>query len=301
MILYRALLLLNILVITSGSALNSQTQQSEDELLVSTQWLEKNLADSTLVILHYGMKTDFKKEHILGARYISIWDILVKKEQGLRNELPDEQELEEVLRSWGINANSNIIICYQDRNALSRAARLFYTLDYAGLGDQVAILDGGLTAWKEAQGEVSQKVTSFAEGNIDIKIMDEVRISKEEVLASLDKKGVTVVDARPPEQYYGTDQENNSSPKGHIEGAVNIPFNEIIQENSPHLFKTKEVLRTLFEEQGIRDDSTIITYCGTGIWASSIYFTARLLGYEVRFYDGSFQEWGMDESLPITK
>jgi 3-mercaptopyruvate sulfurtransferase SseA len=47
------------------------------------------------------------------------------------------------------------------------------------------------------------------------------------------------------------------------------------------------------------NDSTLITYCGSGIWASPIYFVARLLGYRVRFYDASFQEWGNNEALPV--
>ncbi len=288
------------MLITSGSALISQTKQTNEELLVSTAWLEENLADTLLIILHYGMKTEFKEEHIPGARYASIWDVLLKKnEQDLRHEFPAEQELEQTLRSWGINNNSKIIICYQDGNSIKWAARLFYTLDYAGLGDRVAILNGGLKAWKEEGRPVTDSVTSYLEGNVDIRIVDEVRISKEEVLANLNNEDVAIVDARPPERYNGTVQDENSGRSGHIKGAVNIPYYEVSQEDSTYLFKSKEALGALFEDHMIHEGSSIITYCGTGILASNLYFTARLLGYKVRFYDGSFQEWGNDESLPV--
>jgi len=299
--LNRLLFLLSVLISTGNSGLLSQVQQRFNDLLVSTDWLEENRTDSLLVILHYGMKTEFEKEHIPGARYISIWDILVEDEQGLRQEFPDEQALEQVFRSWGLNNNSKIIICYQNRDAIRWASRLFLTLDYAGLGNQVAMLDGGLEAWKEEGRPVTQSETAFKEGTIDITIKDEVRISKEEVLAMLHREGVVMVDARPEGRYYGTSEDDDSPRPGHIEGAVNIPILHLFSEDTPYMFKTKNDLRKLFEEQKISPESLVITYCGTGILASVDYFAARLLGYRVRLYDGSFQEWSRDESLPVSK
>ena len=300
--IHKVLLLIIGMLITSGSALISQTKQTDEDILVSTAWLEENLADTLLIILHTGMKTEFKNEHIPGARFASIWDVLVKKnEQDLRHELPEEQELEKALRSWGINDNSKIIICYQDVNSIKWSARLFYTLDYAGLGDRVAIVNGGLKAWKEEGRPVTAHVTDYLEGNVDIRIVDEVRISKEEVLAKLNNEDITIVDARPPERYDGTIQDENAGRSGHIKGAVNMPYYEVSKDDSTYLFKSKEALLALFENHMLHDNSTIITYCGTGILASNLYFTARLLGYRVRFYDGSFQEWGNDESLPVSE
>ena len=100
--IHKVLLLIIGMLITSGSALKSQAKQTDEDILVSTAWLEENLADTLLIILHNGMKTEFKEEHIPGARFVSIWDVLLKKnEQDLRHELPEEQELEKALRSWG--------------------------------------------------------------------------------------------------------------------------------------------------------------------------------------------------------
>ena len=299
--LSRLFLLISGLVITTGTDLISQTQHRVDEMLVSTDWLEEHLLDPLLVILHQGMKTEYEKEHLPGARYISIWELLVEKEQGVRHELPDEQKIEQVLRSCGINNNSTIIICYEDVNAIPWASRLFLTLDYAGLGDQVAIINGGLKAWKDEGRSLTQDVTVFKEGNIDVRIRKEVQVYKDEVLANLHNDSVIVVDARPPEQYYGTDPDQNLSHPGHIEGAVNIPYFSVTKEDQPYFFKTRDELRKLFEDHQIQAGATIITYCNFGIRASPVYFAARLIGYRVRFYDGSFQEWGRDESLPISK
>lgn len=76
---YKVLILTAGLLISSGSALLSQTKRADEDLLVSTAWLEENLADTLLVLLHIGMKTEFQDEHIPGARFVSIWDVLVKK------------------------------------------------------------------------------------------------------------------------------------------------------------------------------------------------------------------------------
>ena len=284
-----------------SSPLISQTQQKDKMLLVSTEWLEEHLNDSLLLILHYGMKSDYKKEHIPGARLVSIWDILVENEEGVRHELPGREELEKVLRSWGIHNDSKIIICYQDGNAIPMAARLFYTLDYAGLGHQTAMLNGGLKAWKEEGRDLSDEEVSFSEGTVNIEVDEDVRIIKEEVLTKLDRDDVLVVDARPYERYAGIEGTENSGRQGHIPGAVNIPYFETTREDSSHLFKSPGDLHLLFQGHFQGRDSLLITYCGTGIWASPVYFTARLLGYRVRLYDGSFQEWEEDESLPLSR
>ena len=299
--LNRHLFLLSVLIITCNPALLSQVPQQLNDLFVSTDWLEANLEDSLLVILHYGMKTEFEKEHIPGARYVTIWDLVVKNEQGIKHEFPDEQKLEQALRLLGLNNNSKIIICYEDGNAIPWAARLFVTLDYAGLGNRAAMLNGGLKAWKEEGRPVTQSVTAFTEGKVDIKLKEDVRISKDEVLSMLHREDVVIVDARPEERYYGISEDKNAIRQGHIEGAVNIPFFSLTLDDSTHMFRAQEDLRQQFANHNASPESLIIAYCGTGVWASPVYFAARLLGYRVRFYDGSFQEWGSDESLPISK
>lgn len=294
-------LIVSLLFLTGYSANYCQAQKNKQDLLVSTDWLEENLSDSLMVLLHYGMKTEFEQGHIPGARLISIWDILIENEDGLRHELPAREKLEQVLRSWGINNTSRIIITFQDGNGLPMAARLYFTLDYAGLGKKVSLLNGGFQAWQDENRPASKERDSIKEGNIEILTAEKVRISKEEILASLTDENVVVIDARPSDRYYGTGEDNNSSRQGHIQGAVNIPFFEVRREDSSNMFKSMEELRLLFEKKGIKEGNKIITYCGTGIWASPLYFTAKILGYPVRFYDGSFQEWGNDESLPVER
>jgi 3-mercaptopyruvate sulfurtransferase SseA len=57
----------------------------------------------------------------------------------------------------------------------------------------------------------------------------------------------------------------------------------------------------LFLESGVKQASTVVVYCNTGVWATLVYFTAKYLGYETHFYDGSFEEWTKDDTLPVTE
>lgn len=293
-------MLLSAWIFTAAPVLHARAQQKIDEILVSTDWLAEHLSDSSLVILHYGMKSAYDQEHIPGARYVSIWEFLVEDEQGIRNELPRERQLEQALRALGIHNNSTIIICYEDVNAISRAARLYFTLDYAGLSDRVAMLDGGLVAWKEEGRPLTATEAVFETGDVTIQIKEDVRILKKEVLENLHTDGVVIVDARPAERYYGTETDTNSPRQGHIEGAVSIPYFSLTGEGGSHLLKPEDELRKLFEEYKVQPETKIIVYCGSGIWASPVYFAAKYLGYTVQLYDGSIEEWGQDSSLPIS-
>ena len=116
---------------------------------------------------------------------------------------------------------------------------------------------------------------------------------------NLDNPGVALVDARPEAQYSGEAEDHNSKRKGHIQGAVNIPFGNLIREDKPFMFKNKSDLLKLFEDNFINENSTIVTYCGSGMFAAPAYFIAGYLGYNVKLYDASFEEWGNDETLPI--
>ena len=281
--------------------LNAQTQQEALPLLLSTESLAGQLEDSSLVLLHYGMKSEYRKEHIPGARYADIWDFLTEDDQGIRNEIPQEKELQKALESLGIHRHSRIVIYYENASAIPRAARLFYTLEYAGFAGRVAMLQGGLLYWKEEQRPLSSQKPDFEEDHVNLNMNENVRASKEEVVSGLEEENTVVVDARPSERFYGYEEDTNSPRQGHIPGAVNLPYDKLTRDEQTHLFKESEELRQLLEDRGIPEGKKMIVYCGSGIWASSLYFIARYLGYEVQMYDASFQEWGHDDSLPVSK
>ena len=65
-------------------------------------------------------------------------------------------------------------------------------------------------------------------------------------------------------------------------------------------FKSKEDLKKLYAEAGIDGSKPIITYCRIGERSSHTWFLlTKILGYDVKNYDGSWTEYGNSVGLPV--
>jgi thiosulfate/3-mercaptopyruvate sulfurtransferase len=269
-------------------------------LIVTTEWLAEHLNDSNLVILHVGKKDDYDKAHISGARLFSLRGIIIdQNQQGILHELPEIDELEAVFRSAGVNDNSEIVICYDNEMLVPLATRLYVTLDYIGMGDQVFILDGGLQMWREENRQISSEQPEIKEGNLKARLNEKLLVDVAWVNENLEDPDIVLIDCRPEEQYSGREEDGHASRQGHIAGAINIPFFEVMSENPAYRFKSFQELEQMFLDNGIKPGSTVVPYCGTGIWSCPIYFVARHLGYDTHFFDASFQAWSADENLTV--
>jgi len=109
------------------------------------------------------------------------------------------------------------------------------------------------------------------------------------------------VDARAKTLYDGVATGGSAErphKTGHIEGAISVPFSEIT--NGASLFKTVDELRALFTAAGVKPGDTVVAYCHIGQQATATIFGARLLGFPVLLYDGSFEEWSWLPNAPVT-
>jgi thiosulfate/3-mercaptopyruvate sulfurtransferase len=53
-----------------------------------------------------------------------------------------------------------------------------------------------------------------------------------------------------------------------------------------------------FQDAGAYAGATVVNYCWVGMRASYTYLIAKHLGYDARLYDGSWNAWSKDDSLP---
>lgn len=62
-------------------------------------------------------------------------------------------------------------------------------------------------------------------------------------------------------------------------------------------------MQKVFDKYGITKDKIIYPYCHVGAGRSTEFQVAlKMLGYEnVRTYTGSWNEWGNDQNLPISR
>lgn len=107
---------------------------------------------------------------------------------------------------------------------------------------------------------------------------------------------VLLLDARTRQEFDGTVQEEGVSRPGHIPGAVRLDWTELVSEGK---FRDKGELCQLFAAAGASPGRAIIADCRVGSRASALYFAARFLGYPVRLYDGSMNDWASRVELPV--
>ena len=64
--------------------------------------------------------------------------------------------------------------------------------------------------------------------------------------------------------------------------------------------KSAPQLKAIFAAAGVNLANPVVTTCGSGVTASILALALAILGHRnTSVYDGSWSEWGADESLPI--
>jgi thiosulfate/3-mercaptopyruvate sulfurtransferase len=262
--------------------------------LVSTSWLAEHLNDPGLVVLHVAsLRRDYAGGHVPGARYL--WTgALAQSTPDMSYEVVPVPRLRAALEDLGVSDRSRIVLCGVAGN-VSPTARMYLTLEYAGLGDSTSILDGQFDAWKAEGRPVSTETPRVARGSLHPRLHPEVFVTAEWVRDHLRSPGVNIVDARPPQAFAGT---GGGSPRaGHIPGAKNLLYTTLV-DSTNHLLPAAR-LEELFRRAGIEPGAEIAAYCFVGQTASLVYLAADLLGHKVHLYDGSFDEWGGRLDLPV--
>jgi len=264
-----------------------------DRVVVSVNWLEGHIDDDNLVLIQVGDEDSYPKEHIPGAYPVDFEAFSAPRGEGeLALELPDPAVLQDALRRMGITQES-IIIVYQADEWLTPTARILLTLQWAGLGRQTRVLDGGITAWKAAGLEVTAEPPAPGSGSVVVEPRRDLIVDASFVEGVPQRSGFALVDARSAEWYSGA-RSGRSGARGHIPGALNVDWRELVDDETM-LLKTDTELRRVFEQAGVAEGDVIVGYCHVGQYATMMLMAARAVGHEVRLYDGSFEDWSRRE------
>jgi thiosulfate/3-mercaptopyruvate sulfurtransferase len=273
-----------------------------DSLLVSPAWLEAHRADSDLVLIEVAMdRNAYDRGHIPGARWLNPHLLMAEGPPGV--ELPPVARIDSVLGALGVTERSRIVY-YGDT---WMTPRVFLALDYIGLGDRAALLDGGLPAWREEKRSLTTEVPTWTPGRLSSHPHPEILADAAWLRAHLDDPTLALVDGRSPGEYAGTDHSERLPRSGHIPGAASLPWEKTFTreaaalEGTPSRLQPAAALRALLASSGVREGSTLVTYCTVGLRASHLYFIARYLGLHPRVYDGSMSEWSRIADLPVVE
>ena len=217
---------------------------------------------------------------------------------GGRHPLPQRERVAQWLGSLGIHNGMQIVV--YDRHKSAYCGRLWWMLKWLG-HDAVAVLDGGLQAWKDAAGAMdSGAAPSPQPATFDLKAPLRQLVLTEAVVQGLGRPQQTIVDARAGARYRG-EMEPLDPVAGHIPGALNRPFTDNFTEDGR--FKSPEQLKAEWSEVlAGRPVSSVVHHCGSGVTATPNVLAMELAGFgPTALYAGSWSEWCRTPGLPCAK
>jgi len=270
------------------------------DFLVTTDWLEKNLNNPKLRLIEVSVDTGvYERGHIQGAVNFKWHTDLVDP---IKRDIASKENFEKLLRQAGVNNDSTIVI-YGDSNNWF-AAWGAWVFDVYGVKN-VKLLDGGRKKWEAEKRPLTPLATQVAAGNVKVSDANNaLRARLIDVVAIANKKSDTaLVDIRSPDEFTGkifapAGVQETAIRAGHIPGAVNVPWGQAVAEDGT--FKSPEELKKVYAAVGIDGKKPIITYCRIGERSSHTWFAlSKILGYNVKNYDGSWTEYGNSVGNPV--
>jgi thiosulfate/3-mercaptopyruvate sulfurtransferase len=269
---------------------------SEDKvngkMLVSTEWLAAHLNDPDLVILCVAADPSFYDAgHMAGARFVPL-DRLVSQGATL-NAIPPVAELKELFESVGIDRHSRIII-YGEKQIML-AARAYVTLDYLGLAENAALLDGGIEKWRAEHRPETSDSAKIRFTSLELHPHPEVIATIEQVKEHIARRDATLLDARPTAEYTGEKRSEDGPRSGHIAGAKGVYWMNLLTSREVPTLRPSGELLAAYEAVGAERGKPIVSYCRTGMQASVDYFVAKYLGFPSSIYVSSFYEWSRSD------
>jgi thiosulfate/3-mercaptopyruvate sulfurtransferase len=278
---------------------------SNDDPLVSTDWLAAHLDDPKLKVIDASYKMpgvlplpseDYFRAHIPGAVFFNV-NTIADPDDPRPHMYPTAEQFARDVSALGISSDDTVVA--YDSGGWVAAPRAWWMFLSFGHPD-VKVLDGGLRKWvSEGRPTESGQVTSRA-GKFQAKLDSSFVRSKQQLLKNLDTGGEQLVDARPRPRFEGTVAEPWPGRRsGHIPGSRNVPYAELFDANTG-VMKSLDDLRKAFTGAGVDITKPIVTTCGSGVSALVLTLALYRLGARsTALYDGSWAEWGLPDGPPV--
>jgi len=238
----------------------------------------------------------YAEGHLPAAHFLHLDEDLsgVKNGRNGRHPLPDPAQLAARLGILGIRAGMQVV-AYDDSGGMF-AARLWWLLRWLG-HPQVAVLDGGVSAWRGAGLPLTQDIPVKNPVDFPYRI-GLPTVSADDVLQSLSSSDSVLIDARAPDRFRG-ENETLDPVAGHIPGALNRFFRDNLAADGR--FKPAAQLRAEFTELlQQRLDRRVIQQCGSGVTACHNLLAMEIAGLDGSIlYPGSWSEWCSDPTRPM--
>ena len=285
-----------------------------DGPLVSSEWLAANLAHPQLRIVdmrgrvlpptapkpHYHARhADYATAHLPGAVYLDWTQDIVDLDDPVMVQVAPPEQIARVLGERGIGDDSTVVI-YDDWFSMF-AGRLLWVLRYYGF-ERARILNGGMLRWQAEGRPLTAEPPAYPPAVFTPRVQPRLRKTADQVLAALGSDTL-LIDARSAKEYSG--EESRAERGGHIPGAVNLFYQSLV-DGVDQTYASPEELRARFAAAGVDMDSLdereVVAYCNGGVSATPTALALEIAsGRRVAIYDGSWNEWGNDDSKPLER
>ena len=263
-------------------------------LIIEPSELKKHLDTDDVLIIDLSSPATYVQYHIPGAIFLN-YEWIVRIEQPRMGLLPTEEQLNNVLSSLGLTADTHVVV-YDDEGG-GRACRFLWTLDTAG-HKNFSLLNGGLQAWSNHGNQISSAINYPTPCEYKVEMNFEPVATRQFILDHLSDDNVVILDTRNPTEFNGV--KVFAQRGGHIPGAVNIEWTDAMDKKNDMRLKPENELRQMLENQGITTDKMIVTHCQTHHRSAHTYIMLKALGYEnIKGYPGSWSDWGNEPNTPI--
>jgi thiosulfate/3-mercaptopyruvate sulfurtransferase len=279
-----------------------------EQLLVSTEWLAEHLHDADLRIVdirghvlpasdppphYFNHRADYDRSHIPGAVFIDWVQEITDPDDPRHAQIARPERYAAVMNRNGIGPDT-FVVAYDDASGMF-AARLWWSLNYYG-HTRVAVLDGGWNKWLAEGRPITADLPVIKPAVFLPQPNPKLYRNGEQVLDALNTDTL-LIDVRSPEEFAG--EASRARRRGHIPGAVNQPRNSLLNPDGTML--PPDELRQKFAAIGLdASKPEVIVYCNGGVSASYGLLALRQAGItNASVYDGSWKDWGNDDSKPI--
>ncbi len=240
----------------------------------------------------------YEAGHIPGTHHVHMGRTLSGQRTGDngRNPLPEPLVFLQAMSALGIGTDTRVVA--YDNSGGVYASRLWWMLRWIGHG-AVAVLDGGLGAWKAAGQPVTADVPPRpTPAALKARPSLAATANYGQLRANIDAPRWLVLDARAPDRFRG-ENETLDPQGGHIPGARNRLFRDNLQADGR--FKPAATLRAEFE--AVLDGHSpeaVVNQCGSGVSACHNLLAMEIAGLGgSMLYPGSWSEWCSRPGAPI--
>lgn len=236
--------------------------------------------------------------HLPGAHYVHLDETLSGPKTGSngRHPLPTREAFAASMGALGLLPGMQVVV-YDNAGGMY-AARLWWMLRWVGHA-QVAVLDGGVTAWT-ASGRALTADPSPVRPAPPLPLRDPLvtTVDYQAVRDNLQGGQRLLLDARGADRFRG-ENETMDPVGGHIPGAVNRPFKDNLGADGR--FKPAAQLRAEYDAlRGGRPASQLVSQCGSGVTACHNLLAMELAGLPgAPLYPGSWSEWCAQPGAPV--